>query len=87
MDLSNGVVDVSSTMIVEEVKQEKQDSFIASIMSKLDMATCIGGGLAPGSVSGFRLAAGFAGALGPKKPTAPNKNSIFYHQCFLKESL
>ena len=74
MDLSNGVVDVSSTMIVEEVKQ---DSFIASIMSKLDMATCIGGGLAPGSVSGFRLAAGFAGALGPKKPTAPNKNSIF----------
>jgi hypothetical protein len=71
MDLSNGVVDVSA----EEVKQ---DSFLATIMSKIDMATCIGGGLGPGS--GFRhpaLAAGFAGALGPKKQTAPNKNSIF----------
>ena len=80
MDLSNGAVDISNTIMdvsAEEVKQEKQDSFLASIMSKLDMATCIGGGLAPGSVSGFRLAAGFAGALGPKKPTAPNKNSIF----------
>jgi len=73
MDLSNGVVDVSA----EEVKQ---DSFLSVIMSKIDMATCIGGGLGPGSVSGFgrhALAAGFAGALGPKKPTAPNKNSIF----------
>ena len=40
------------------------------------MATCIGGGLG----SGFgrpALAAGLAGALGPKKHTAPNKNSIF----------
>ena len=75
MDLSNGVVDVSSTIIVEEVKQ---DSFLATIMSKLDMATCIGGGLAPGFISGHHaLAAGFAGALGPKKSTAPNKNSIF----------
>ena len=54
----------------------KQDSFLASIMSKIDMATCIGGGLG----SGFgrpALAAGLAGALGPKKHTAPNKNSIF----------
>ena len=76
MDLSNGVVDVSA----EEVKQ---DSFLATIMSKIDMATCIGGGLGPSSGSGSifnhrpALAAGFAGALGPKKQTAPNKNSIF----------
>ena len=74
MDLSNnGVVDVSNTTIEQEVNQ---DSFLASIMSKIDMATCIGGGLG----SGFgrpALAAGFAGALGPKKSTAPNKNSIF----------
>jgi hypothetical protein len=72
MDLSNGVVDVSA----EEVKQ---DSFLATIMSKIDMATCIGGGLGSGSGLNHRhmLAAGFAGALGPKKPTAPNKNSIF----------
>ena len=69
MDLSNGVVDVSA----EEVKQ---DSFLSVIMSKIDMATCIGGGLGPG-FGRHALAAGFAGALGPKKPTAPNKNSIF----------
>ena len=70
MDLSNGVVDVSA----EEVKQ---DSFLSVIMSKIDMATCIGGGLGPGLNHRHMLAAGFAGALGPKKQTAPNKNSIF----------
>jgi hypothetical protein len=70
MDLSNGVVDVSA----EEVKQ---DSFLSAIMSKIDMATCIGGGLGSGFSHRPALAAGFAGALGPKKPTAPNKNSIF----------
>jgi hypothetical protein len=70
MDLSNGVVDVSA----EEVKQ---DSFLATIMSKIDMATCIGGGLGP-ILHRPALAAGFAGALGPKAgQKKPNNNSIF----------
>ena len=71
--------DISSISMDVSAGEVKQDSFLASIMSKIDMATCIGGGLGP--VSGFShrpaLAAGFAGALGPKKSTAPNKNSIF----------
>jgi hypothetical protein len=74
MDLSNGVVDVSSITMDVSAEEVKQDSFLASIMSKIDMATCIGGGL---NHRHMLAAAGFAGALGPKKQTAPNKNSIF----------
>jgi hypothetical protein len=73
------VVDVSSTAIDVSENNNVIEEVVAnsSLLSKIDMATCITGGLGAGI---FRpmLAARFAGALGPKSDQKkPKKNSIF----------